>query len=50
MRKVSKENDNKMFIGIYVYDMFQLGDSDMINNTTKSIKEDFELTIKDKLD
>ena len=39
-----------MFIGIYVDDMLLLGDSDMINNTTTSIKKEFELTVKDKLD
>ena len=50
MRKVSKENNKKMFIGIYVDDMLLLGDSYMINNTTTSIKKEFELTVKDKLD
>ena len=50
MRKVSKENNKKMFIGIYVDDMLLLGDSDMIKNTTTSIKKEFELTVKDKLD
>ena len=50
MRKVSKENNKKMFIGIYVDDMLLLGDSDMINNTTTSIKKEFELTVKDTLD
>ena len=50
MRKVIKETKKKMFIGLYVDDMFLPGDSDMINNTTTSIKNKFKPTFKDKLD
>ena len=46
MRKVSKENNKKMFIGIYVDDMLLLGDSDMINNTTTSIKRSLNSLLK----
>lgn len=49
MRKVSKER-NKICIVIYVYDMFLLVDSYMINNKTTCVKNYFELTVKDELD
>lgn len=46
MIKVSKENSKKMFIGIYVDDMFLLGYSDMINNTTTIIKRSLNSLLK----
>ena len=39
-----------MFVGLYFDDILLLGDNNMLENTTKNIKKDFELTVKDKLD
>ena len=50
MRKVCKENNKILFIGLYVDDILLLGDNNMLENTTKNIKKEFELTVKDTLD
>ena len=39
-----------MFIGLYVDDILLLGDNNMLENTTKNIKKEFELAVKDTLD
>ena len=39
-----------MFIGLDVDDMILLGDNNMLENTTKNIKKEFELTVNDTLD